>query len=615
LFFCPQSIYALDLLDRLSYDCSAFRDGQTPSELDTAFIDKKIPEMDRWRFNMIILRRNFFMLFILVILLGFESAAFASDEGIGAFDTKSRDRIHQAVADKQVRIMPQLNKLNFGFGQHDGNDYYFTKTISRIFFQDLQIETTITDVQFDDNVIRLELSHPILGNGDLDFVFSDKLLKQASEADIEEIVLNAMGDENHLYVFANPGGKNVHLFICNHLDDRSKAVRMTLEYSGKKRYKRCNFCFKKMMYLPDLSLEIGIEKEWSQRMSEYHSMLDCTDRQEKLQKLGEEILAKWPLPLMGYDYAFHLVEHQDINAFAVPTGAIVVTSGLLDALENDEELEALLVLAIAHVEKRHSLKQYKGRLADVQSSQKIMSVASAAGSIAGAFAGGLWGAFSIVSMDEDTENIKPVLGFQNIYESEAAIFAALYFDIHDKSKQNLVTLIRKLQFNEMTELLHPDLNKHKKPDFETRIHTIQSTNFLYFGKEKRYRTKRLGKFPYELDLLYQHILSEENMLNIYVTDKRLLSRFEGHNGKQTVTLMITDKNRQYQFKLDKPFTTEDTWGVFLTFSAGPGQKHRFLQDIETIVLKIGAPVSPNDRQQVARMESFTFVEGKLEYGD
>jgi hypothetical protein len=370
-----------------------------------------------------------------------------------------------------------------------------------------------------------------------------------------------------------------------------------------------------MMYLPDISLETAIEKEWSQRMSEYHSMLDCTDRQEELQKLGEEILARWPLPLLGYDYTFHLVNHQDINAFAIPTGTIVVTYGLLDALENDDELEALLVLAIAHVEIRHSLKQYKSRLADAESSQQIMSVASAAGSIAGAFAGGLWGAISMVSMDEDEGNLKPVLGFQNIYESDAAVFAALYFDIYKKNTQNLVTLIRKLQFNELTELLHPDLKKHQKPDFEARINTIQNTTFLYFGKEKRYRTKRLDKYPYELDLLYQHILDNENMLNIYITDKRLLSRFEGKNGKQNASLLITDKNGQHQFELDKRFTTEDTWGVFLSFVADPDQKPRFFQDIETIVLTTGVASGPGDRLQETRIESFTFVEGKLEYSD
>ena len=564
---------------------------------------------------MILRRCNCFILFLLVIMFGFVSAISASGEEIREFDTQTKDRIREQVTGKLVSIMPRLNKLNFGFGQFDGLDFYYTTTISRIFFQDLQIETAIADVKFDDNTIQLELSHAILGYGDIDFVFSPQLMKRASAADIENIIVNSLGGENHLYVFANPGGKIVHLFTSNHLLDRSKAVRMTLEYSEKKRYKRCNFCFKPMMYLPDLSLEIAIEKEWSQKLSEYHSMLDCTDRQLELQKVGEEILAQWPLPLMGYKYIFHLVDHPDIQAFAIPTGTIVVTTGLLDALENREELEALMVLAISHVEKRHSLKQYRDRLTDSESSQQIMNVASAAGSLAGAVAGGLVGALSMVAMDEAPDNLKPVLGFKSIYESDAAVFAALYFDIHQKNKQALVTLIRKMQFNEMTELLHPDLNKHKRLDFETRIHTVQNTTFHYFGKETRYRTKRLDKFPYELDLLYQHILDRENRLTVYVTDKRLLSRFEGNNGKQNASLLITDKNGPHQFELDKHFTTEDTWGVFLTFTADPDQNSGLLQDIDNIIMITGVTGSPSDRLKETRVESFTFVKGKLEYGD
>ena len=80
----------------------------------------------------------------------------------------------------------------------------------------IQVEPTILEVQFNDDIIQLELSHPILGYGDIDFVFSPQLMKRAGEADIEKILVNSLGDENHLYVFANPGGKIVHLFTCNH---------------------------------------------------------------------------------------------------------------------------------------------------------------------------------------------------------------------------------------------------------------------------------------------------------------------------------------------------------------------------------------------------------------
>ena len=87
---------------------------------------------------MILGRCNCFILFLLVAIFGFVPVISASGEGIREFDTRTRDRIREHVTGKLVRIMPQLNKLNFGFGQFDGLDYYYTTTISRIFFQDLQ---------------------------------------------------------------------------------------------------------------------------------------------------------------------------------------------------------------------------------------------------------------------------------------------------------------------------------------------------------------------------------------------------------------------------------------------------------------------------------------------
>ncbi len=555
------------------------------------------------------------ILILFSILFGFGALAFASYNGLREFDRKTREKIEDAVIGRQIRIMPQFNKLNFGFGRFDGIDYYFTKTISRMFFQDLQIDVNVDDVEFDDYTVTLELSHPIFGYGDIEFVFSKKLLKRAAEADIEKILLNLLGNENHLYVFSNPGGKIVHLYTCNHLQESDKSVRMTLEHAEKKRYKKCGFCFKKMLYLPELSMERTIERAWTQRLSEYQTMMEGTDRQIELQKIGEEILNKWPFPLLGYDYTFYLVNSQDMNAFAIPTGKIVVTTGILDSLENDEELEALLVFAIAHVERRHSLKQYLTRLAQIEKSQQVMSIASAAGSIASAMAGGLWGAISVVPLDEETDTPKPVLGFQEIYESEAALIAALYFDIHQKDKHNISALIRKLQFNEMTELFHPDLSDYKILDLDERIKSIKETDFLYFGKEKRFKTERQDKAPYELDLLYQYIRGDKNALDVYITDKRLLKRFGGDKRKQKASLLIRDSSGQQEFVLEKRFTTEDTWGVFLTFVADDDQKQRFLQNIETIVLKVGTPRLPNDRRQEGGLEFFTFVEGKLEYDD
>ena len=73
---------------------------------------------------MILRRCNCYILFLLITTFGFVPAISASGKGIREFNTQTRDRIREHVTGKLVRIMPRLNKLNLGFGQFDGLDYY-----------------------------------------------------------------------------------------------------------------------------------------------------------------------------------------------------------------------------------------------------------------------------------------------------------------------------------------------------------------------------------------------------------------------------------------------------------------------------------------------------------
>ena len=77
---------------------------------------------------------------------------------------------------------------------------------------------------------------------------------------------------------------------------------------------------------------------------------------------------------------------------ATPTGKIFITTALMDALESEQEVEALLARAIAHVENRHSLKQYYSKTKADKNEQFIQTLTSAAGSFAGIFAGAASGA-------------------------------------------------------------------------------------------------------------------------------------------------------------------------------------------------------------------------------
>jgi len=561
----------------------------------------------KYRWGKILFRPCLLMIFL---FLGYSNV---SADTRSTFSETSKAKIRNAVLQRQIPILPQLNKLNFGFGRFAKSDFYFTKSISKIFFQNQSIQVKIIEIDFYNSNISMELFNPVLGNGTIEFNFNTDLLSHATDEDVIRILLTTLGDEDNKYVFVNPGSKVYHLYTCNHLIDPKQATRMTLEEAEKNGYKKSGFCFQKILYLPELSMEIAIEREWSKQLSDFLPLMDCSDKQVQLQKLGEKILKKWPFPLLGYDYSFHLINSPKMNAFAVPTGKIFVTSAILDSLENEEELEALLVLAIVHIEKRHSLKQYRAKLAKTENLQQIMNFASAAGSLAGMFAGGIWGSVSSVPLSDETEIPRPLLGFDDDFERQADELAALYFDIYYENRRNLNALIRKLQFNEMSEKFNPDHKEGKSPDFKTRIKTVADSKFLYFGKDKNFITKDKNPIPYQLKLLYQSMLAEENKLDVYITDKTFFDKYEDTDKKQIVYLIIRDKNGDHKFTLDKRFTTEDPWGAFLTFVASSNKENRFLQDVEKIVLKIGADISPGDRHKITRTAHHTFVQEDLEY--
>jgi len=58
-------------------------------------------------------------------------------------------------------------------------------------------------------------------------------------------------------------------------------------------------------------------------------------------------------------YRFHVVQDTSINAFALPGGHVFVTTGLVNFLESEAELAAVLGHEIAHIDLQHCLDIYR----------------------------------------------------------------------------------------------------------------------------------------------------------------------------------------------------------------------------------------------------------------
>ena len=57
------------------------------------------------------------------------------------------------------------------------------------------------------------------------------------------------------------------------------------------------------------------------------------------------------------DVQLHVIESNDVNAFALPGGHLIVFTGLIDFVENESELAGVLGHEVAHIELDHVMKK------------------------------------------------------------------------------------------------------------------------------------------------------------------------------------------------------------------------------------------------------------------
>jgi predicted Zn-dependent protease len=80
-------------------------------------------------------------------------------------------------------------------------------------------------------------------------------------------------------------------------------------------------------------------------------LLKNSAAQAAVQQIGGKLSAG-----SRYSYQWLVADADEINAFAAPGGIIVVNAGLIAHCERAEELAAVLAHEVAHVERRHALK-------------------------------------------------------------------------------------------------------------------------------------------------------------------------------------------------------------------------------------------------------------------
>ena len=183
---------------------------------------------------------------------------------------------------------------------------------------------------------------------------------------------------------------------------------------------------------------------------------------------------------------------------------------------------------------------------------------------------------------------------------------AFYFDIYGKDKGAIESLIKKLQFNELSKKLHPDqpLIDMNLVLHNDRLKRLKDTRFVHFKKDNHFVLKREGNPPVQMVLICQRFYEKENELLAYIDEKNLLALGPEINGEMITTLSVADKNGKHKFQLNDSFLTEDVWGAYLTFDALSEKNQVPLQDIETVVLSVLPARKPNTREATDPNDKF-----------
>ncbi|MDO9264538.1 MAG: M48 family metalloprotease [Desulfosalsimonadaceae bacterium] len=156
-----------------------------------------------------------------------------------------------------------------------------------------------------------------------------------------------------------------------------------------------------------------------------------------INKVGHKIVAV--MPEQPFPYKFYAVRQDAYNAFAGPGGHIFIFSGLFIALENEDELAALLAHEIAHVSCRH--------ISDMIQKSKKTGMATMAGVVAGILvglggAGALGSALTVGSM---AAGQSAALAYSREHEIQADQIGRTYLQKAGYSLTGLQSVLKKIR--------------------------------------------------------------------------------------------------------------------------------------------------------------------------
>lgn len=239
------------------------------------------------------------------------------------------------------------------------------------------------------------------------------------------------------------------------------------------------------------------------------NLLDDPDLVQYVRGLGREIIE-----VSGphyFDYQFFMVRNRELNAFAAPSGLIFFHSGLVEAVDHENEFVSVMAHEVAHASSRH----IAGRL----EKSKKTSVGTLALMLAGIALGDGALAEALIT-GSMAANVSLGMKFSRVDEEEADRLAFKWMQESKRDPAAMVDMLREMRRIDLFRggNLPPYLLTHPQPS--VRMGYVQ--DLMLFNRGKEYR--RIDEFPFQRFKKRVEALTRDTGL--------LISRYTGYIARQ-----------------------------------------------------------------------------------
>lgn len=116
----------------------------------------------------------------------------------------------------------------------------------------------------------------------------------------------------------------------------------------------------KELILIDTNTEVLLGKQIDFQISQEYEIVRGTPENEKVNIIGRKIAEV--SDRQDLKYIFKIIKNKEVNAFCTPGGYVYIHTGLLEKIDNDDELACVLAHEVGHIAARHIVKKIQAQL-------------------------------------------------------------------------------------------------------------------------------------------------------------------------------------------------------------------------------------------------------------